>query len=360
MKKIISIITTTIVIILFFLLIILKKEYFSENENRYLEEFPDIKISDILSGDFQDSFSNYVSDHFPFREFFLKLKNTTEHILGNNRISGIYYGKDDYLIEEYKEPLNTDKIIRIINRFVDNNKNINIEFMLAPTSIYVNSDKITKYNISSDESKTIDYYKNNLNTKFIDVRDNLIKHNKEYIYYRTDHHWTTEGAYYAYETYWKENNLKIINANYKKVTNDFYGTIYSKLLDNSIKKDYISIVEDNTNYEVYINNKKTNSFYQEEFLDKKDKYSYFFGGNKALIHIVNNNEQGDLLIIKDSYANSFIPLIARNYKNIYVIDPRYYKDDISKFINKNNIHNVLFLYNVLTIDEDIGIVSINK
>lgn len=360
MKKIISIITTAIVIMLFLLLIILKKEYFSENENRYLEEFPDIKIANILSGDFQDNFSNYVSDHFPFREFFLKIKNTTEHILGSNRISGIYYGEDDYLIEEYKKPKNTDKTIRIINRFVDKNKNINIEFMLVPTSIYVNSSKISKYNISSSESKTIDYYKDNLNTKFIDARENLKRHNKEYIYYRTDHHWTTEGAYYAYETYCKENNLEIKPTTYKTVTKDFYGTIYSKLLDNSIKKDYISIVEDNTNYEVYIDNEKTNSFYQEEFLNKKDKYSYFFGGNKSLIHIINNNEQGDLLIIKDSYANSFIPLIARNYKNIYVIDPRYYKDNISDFIKDNNIHNVLFLYNVLTIDEDIGIVSINK
>lgn len=360
MKKIISILTTTIVIMLFFLLIVLKKEYFSENENRYLEEFPDIKVSDILSGDFQNNFSNYVSDHFPFREFFLKIKNTTEHSLGNNRISGIYYGDDDYLIEEYKEPENSDKIIRIVNRFVNNNKDVNIEFMLAPTSIYVNSDKLSKYNISSDEAKTIDYYKNNLNTKFIDIRNNLLKHNKEYIYYRTDHHWTTEGAYYAYETYCKENNLEIKPTTYKTITKDFYGTIYSKLLDNSIKKDYISIVDDDTKYDIYIDSKKVDSFYNEDFLTKKDKYSYFFGGNKSMIHIINNEAQGDLLIIKDSYANSFIPLISRNYKNLYVIDPRYYKDSINKFISDNNIKNVLFLYNVLTIDEDIGIVSINK
>ena len=360
MKKVIATIITIISFVLVMLLIVLPKNKFSPNENRYLNTFPDITIKNIISGKFQSKFSDFVADHFPFREKLLSLKTNTEHKLGNYRINGIYYGKDNYLIEEYNKPQNTDRIIRIINRFQETNNNKNISFMLVPTSVSIYSDKLPSNNLNYSEDNTIDYYKDNLNVNFLDIRKKLLNNKDKYLFFRTDHHWTTFGSYYAYEDYCSKNNLKIYPTKYKLVSKDFQGTIYSKLLDNSIKKDYIYKVEDDTKYLTYIDDKKVNSFYDESFLSKKDKYSYFFGGNKSLIHITNEKEKDSLLIIKDSYANSFIPLISRNYHDIYVIDPRYYKESINTFIEDNNISNILFLYNVLTIDDDIGILSINR
>ena len=100
--------------------------------------------------------------------------------------------------------------------------------------------------------------------------------------------------------------------------------------------------------------------YEEKYLNEKDKYSYFLDNNHALITITNKslNNNNELLVIKDSYANSFIPLIAKHYEKIHVIDPRYYRLSISSYIRENNISNVLFLYNVLTLDDDMGIVSV--
>ena len=110
--------------------------------------------------------------------------------------------------------------------------------------------------------------------------------------------------------------------------------------------------DDNKNY--------SNSLYNYKYLDEKDKYSFFLDNNHSLVSIENldTKNKDSILIIKDSYANAFIPLIAPNYKYIYVIDPRYYNLSISDYINEKKIDKVLFIYNVLTIDEDLGIVSI--
>ena len=134
------------------------------------------------------------------------------------------------------------------------------------------------------------------------------------------------------------------------------------MLDNSLEYDTIEKVNDNTNYYVYFDDTKSNSnsLYNYKYLDEKDKYSFFLDNNHSLISIENLDTQNEdsILIIKDSYANAFIPLIAPNYKYIYVIDPRYYNLSISDFINEKQIDKVLFIYNVLTIDDDLGIVSI--
>ena len=100
--------------------------------------------------------------------------------------------------------------------------------------------------------------------------------------------------------------------------------------------------------------------YEESYLSKKDKYSYFLDNNHYFIEITNNeiSTNEELLVIKDSYANAFIPFLVGNYKKIYVIDPRYYKKSISEYIQQKKIKNVLFLYNIKTIDNDLGIISI--
>ena len=119
---------------------------------------------------------------------------------------------------------------------------------------------------------------------------------------------------------------------------------------------------DDSKYVINYNGEISNSLYNEKYLNEKDKYSYFLNGNQPLITITNyssSSSSQELLIIKDSYANSFIPFIVNHYRKIHVIDPRYYKNKISDYIKDNNIYNVLFLYNIGTLDDDLGILSIN-
>lgn len=361
MKKIISVLTIIIVFFVLLVFFIMPKKEFSYNENRYLTKFPSLNIDNIISGKFMTQLDSYIADYFPFRESLLSFKSKLYKKIGVYKQNDVYYGYDNKLYQGYKEPNNSDTIIKRVNKLSEN-INSDVSFMLVPTSVYVNNEEISKYNDSFDEGKTIDYYKDKLNVNFVDVRDTFIKNKKNYLYYGTDHHWTTRGANLAYLEFCKSRAIDCKKYDFSVVNNKFYGTLYSKVLDDSLKYDYIEKINDNTNYYVYFDDDKKSgsSLYNYKYLDEKDKYSFFLDNNHSLIYIENLDiVNGDsILIIKDSYANAFIPLIAPNYKYIYIIDPRYYNLSISDYINEKKIENVLFIYNVLTIDDDLGIISI--
>ena len=138
--------------------------------------------------------------------------------------------------------------------------------------------------------------------------------------------------------------------------------MYSKIIDNSLSYDTIWKIKDDSNYNVYYedDNRETDSLYNDDYLEEKDKYSYFLNGNQSLVLIDNEdiNDGNNILIIKDSYANCFIPFLVNHYDIVHVIDPRYYGENISEYIDKNDINRVLFLYNVMTIDDDGGIIGL--
>lgn len=361
MKKIISILISVMICFIILIFLMASKKEFSYNENRYLTKFPELDIENIISGKFMTQLDDYIADNFPLRENLLGFKSKLYKKLGVYKQNDVYYGIDNKLYQEYKEPSNNDTVIKRVNKLSENISS-DIYFMLVPTSIYVNNDKVSKYNNSFDEGKTIDYYKDKLNVNFIDVREVFNKNKDNYLYYGTDHHWTTRGANLAYSEYCKVVKIECKQYEFSVVNDKFYGTLYSKVLDDSLEYDYIEKVNDDTNYYVYFDDDKnySNSLYNYKYLKEKDKYSFFLDNNHSLISIENldSKNEDSILIIKDSYANAFIPLIAPDYKYVYVIDPRYYNLSISDYINEKQIDKVLFLYNVLTIGDDLGIVSI--
>ena len=344
-----------------------KKKEFSQNENRYLAKEVNFSLEDLLSGKYTNNLEIYFSDHFAFRDEFMNIKTTTERMIGKDNIGDVYFAKNGYLLQNYNAPENTDKIVSILNKFHENNSNINISLMLIPTSISINNSLLPKNAPVINQYDTIKKIYNDVDFKAIDIYGFLKEKNKDTeLFYKLDHHWTSHGAYYAYAKYREINNLAFININdfdIKEVSNNFKGTLYSKVNDNSLKSDSIHIFNlPNENYRInYVkDNKVTNSLYNFDYLKKKDQYSLFLDNNHALIEIINNNlkDNSEILIIKDSYANSFIPFLANHYNKIHVIDPRYYRESITEYINENKIKDVLFLYNINTIDEDIGILTI--
>ncbi len=362
MKKIVSIIVSIVILGFLILFLVLPKKTFSANENRYLSNFPTFNLNNILNGSYMTKIEKYVEDHFPLREEFLNIKTNVFKLVGMKKQNDVYFGKDGYLLQEFLQEENSDRIIRIVNKFAKANSNVNINFLLAPTSIYIYNDKMP-YKIDISEKDTIDKYKNELEVNFIDVIDSLINNKDKGLYYKTDHHWTTYGAYIAYLKFCEVYNIVPNEYQFITVNENFYGTLYSKVIDKTLKPDTIEKIIDDYNYDVYYDEEEvSNTMYSDKYLNEKDKYSYFLDGNHALTTVVNNdiNSNKELLIIKDSYANSFIPLITRHYKKIHVIDPRIYNKSINDYIAKNSISDVLFLYNVLTIDKDLGILSINS
>ena len=198
---------------------------------------------------------------------------------------------------------------------------------------------------------------------WVDVSDILKKHRSEEIYYHTDHHWTTLGAYYGYQALSKSMKLDTSKTSDMKpyaVTNAFNGTLASTSgYETGYEEPIYIYAPDNLKNatEAVVNNvnekKKTATLYDTSKLKGKDKYALFLGGNYPILDIKTTADStGRLLIIKDSYANSLIPFLIPYYREIVVVDPRYYYDDIEKVMKKDNITSVLFLYNGNTFVKD--------
>lgn len=341
--------------------IALPKESFSENENRSLADFPKLDIEEVLSGEDMADISAYLCDHFPLRDKFVAIKSDFEiDVLKSKYVNNIFISKDDYFIEDYLKPLNSDKIINNLNKFQENIK-VKADFILAPTQVSVYEDKLPKFASPLSQLKTIDKYYSELNMNCIEVYDSLMNHrNNEKLYFKLDHHWTMDGAYYAYVEYCNAKGFTPVSRNEYSVSSvkDFKGTIHSKLNYDKIKLgEEIKLYNKEFNLKVKYDGVESNSLYNMEYADKKDKYSIFLNNINSFVEITNEDVENNrsLAIAKDSYANAMLPFLVNHYNKIYVFDTRSYRESLSEFVNNNNVDDVLILYNVNTIDSDTGV-----
>ena len=374
MKKVRIIII--IVFIGFFVLIsgaslIIKDREFSPNENRYLAETPELSWDNILSGKFQDGLEDYLRDQVCFRDGWITVKTGIQKACGDTDIGGAYVGKDGYDFEkitpEDVDEKQVDRNIKAVEDYfmtasetIDKQK---LSFLLVPTSGLVMQEKLPKNARLLDQAKYIDQVQKAMKDyNFVDVRDTLMDHNDEYIYYKTDHHWTSAGACLAYDV-WSERTggeAETEDGLVKNVVSDkFRGSLYSKILDADSAYDEIwtyGLQKDDAfgskDCTVTIDEKQQlDSIYDDEMLQKKDKYAYFLSGNYGQVHIQNQKAASkakgkNILIIKDSFANSFVPFVTQDYENIYMVDLRYYNGDMKSYLQEHNITDVLVLYNI--------------
>ncbi|QEK13635.1 hypothetical protein FQB35_08600 [Crassaminicella thermophila] len=348
---------------IFVLNLITPDNSFSESENRMLAQLPKFKIKNIISGRFTERFEIYVSDQFVFKNFWVSIKSDMERLSKRGKNNGIYFGKDGYLLEDYKKANEQlRKNIESINIFANKLPNISMYLLVVPNSVKIYEDKLPIFSSPYNQLNSIKYIKKNINQRvtFIDVYDRLKDKKDEYIYFRTDHHWTMRGAYYAYEVLSNYLGIKPYGMNdfhSEMVSDAFYGTLYSKANNRHIVPDSIEIFKPlfDIKYEVFYldDNEYTDTLYEFKHLDKKDKYAMFLDGNHSLVKIktsVKNNKK--IAIIKDSYAHCFIPFLVNHYEEIHVIDLRYYKMDVYNYIKDHKIKEVLFLYNLAMFSAD--------
>lgn len=375
MNKIMAMLFLIFVSIMAILNFITPIKEFSSSENRRLEQKPKISLSLISSGKFTKSFEKYISDQFPLRDFLIGVKSTVEKSIGKKESNGVFLGKEGYLLQDFKSPNDKtiNETVKSINTFVKSSKSINTYFMLVPTSIKVYEDKLPDFTSIDDELKYINIMKEKLDKKvyFVPTYEKLNSKKHEYIYYKTDHHWTTTGAYYGYETLGKYMGFTPIKKDYfniKNLSNNFLGSLYSKGGFRNIKPDTIqSFVPkniQNINYEVLYSDtfKTLNSFYNKDKLNEKDKYAVFFDSNHPLVKVKTKIDDTiknkKLLVIKDSYANCLVPFLTSHYGEIYMVDLRYYDQNINELIKSEGIEDTLILYNVNTFFEDASITNI--
>lgn len=365
------IIFMTVWILLVVLNFIIPTKSFSEQENRYMAKFPKFTFENLVSGKYSEELNDYINDYFVFRNAWLKTKSFTELALGKKENNGVYIGKNGFLFEKFEfgeeELKNVKSTLKSMNNLT-NKIDIPIYFALVPNSIYINSDKLPDNVEVDNQEEIIDkIYENTQNTINIDTVD-ILKENKEnYIYFKTDHHFTSDGAYLVYLKFCEKANISPVTLeNYERkcISEEFLGTFDSKAQIPNQEKDKIYVYMNDNNRTVksaIYDNEETNKIYNEEYLSKKDKYSYFLNGNNSKVAIKTNIQNGKkLLLIKDSYSHIMAQFLCQNFEELHFIDPRYYTGNLNDYIEENNITDILFLYNVSTFVEDKGIVSLEN
>ena len=359
---------------LFFLLILLilllnaviPQRSFSEKENRVLSSRPKVSLTQIANGKFSSKYESYVNDQFMFRDFWVTLKAGTDRLMGKVEGNGVYICKDGYLMEAFTPPTGEQlqSTINAMTAFADNHSELKQYALIAPNAVTILKDKLPAAAPVVNQQTYLNQLKESLEAAgitFIDVSETLSSHKDENIYYRTDHHWTTQGAYYAYLTAAGIMDLDTSSASYEKlpVSYSFQGTLSAKSGFRSGKKEELDVfLPDDENAPRSVVNyvdqqKKTASFYSTEQLKGRDKYALFFDGNHAQVKISTPVEDDcTLLVLKDSYANCFVPFLAAHYRSIIMIDPRYYYGDLEELIQVEGVDEVLYLYNANTFFSD--------
>lgn len=343
----------------------------SEAENRTLAQRPALTWSSLISGQFEKDYETYLSDQFVLRDRWIGLKTGFERAAGRTEINGVYLAKDHYMIESHDGTFTADQAqanIRFLSSFAQrmaaSYDKDHFTVMLVPNAVDILRDKLPPFADPYDEEVYLGRIKEALPEGiFFDASAILQGHKEEEIYYRTDHHWKTLGAWYVYQAWARDKGLAAGAYEPETVTDSFEGTVSSKLgikgkadsiqrYDPAQKKDYYLVYQPDGEIR--------NSVYQDSFLRGKDKYSYFYGGNYGLIQtILPGSKTGRrLLIIKDSYAHCFAPFTYGNFDQVDQVDLRYYNASLAGLIQDQAYTDILFLQNAAGFAEETSLAKL--
>ena len=337
----------------------------SVQENRMLATKPKFRLSSLISGDYDEKFEAYMDDQFVGRDMWRKLKVAVDRIGGSRLENGVYIGTNGQLLEqiEVADENHLAANIKAIKSFSESQSKIPVRMMLVPDAANVLNHSLPALAKPEDQTQMFSMVRKDLgdSVEWIDVSTELNKNKTEKIYYKTDHHWTTLGAFYAFQaaapSLGIDGDLSGKYVSYT-VSDSFNGMLASKSGVNFGEKEQIDIyvpTEEDTDLIVdYVDEgKRSTSLYDSSELKEKDQYTVFLGGNSSLLDIRTvSTSTKRLLLVKDSFANSFIPFLTPYYREIVVVDPRYYSGTINDLMDSYRISEVLFLYSGNTFFKD--------
>lgn len=340
----------------FVLTALLPDKDFSPLENRYLQGVPKFSFQALKEGDFMADAEDYAADHMVGRDVWVALKAWCERLSGKMENNGTYFGKEDTLINHIAQP-DMDALYKKAD-FVSalaNNADVPVYFGLIPSAACIWQDRLPHPDApTADEQAIIQALAQRAQADgTVDVLSALTAHKDEELYYRTDHHWTSLGAYYGYAAVMQAMGMTPVSlADYEKTTvaEDFYGTIFSSSGVRWVKPDTMDIYVPEAGLSVtnYFDGTPTEGeLYVEKHLAEKDKYAYFLGGNQPLCVIKGRNPDAPkLLLIRDSYSDAMAPFLAECFSEVHLFDLRYNNTPLSDYIVQNNMDQVLVLYSL--------------
>lgn len=364
-EQLVGIIFILILFLFLIINIIVPNKEKSVQENRMLATKPKFRLSSLISGDYDEKFEAYMDDQFVGRDMWRKLKVTLDRICGSRLENGVYIGRNGQLLEqiEVADENHLAANIKAIKSFSESQKKIPVRMMLVPDAANVLNRSLPALAKPEDQTQMFSMVRKDLgdSVEWIDVSTELNKHKTEKIHYKTDHHWTTLGAFYAFQATAPSLGIEgDLSGKYVShaVSSSFNGMLASKSGVNLGEKEQIDIyvpTEEDTDLIIdYVDEgKRSTSLYDSSKLKEKDQYTVFLGGNSSLLDIRTvSTSTKRLLLVKDSFANSFIPFLTPYYREIVVVDPRYYSGTINDLMDSYRISEVLFLYSGNTFFKD--------
>lgn len=365
----------------------------SENEKRDLTKFPEFTLESFLSGEYTNQIALWYSDTFPLREPMIEANGAMESLYGirdeqvigggnaddiptdnpsdivfnptddgkGESVEGMYLNGDTAYQLYFFNQQNSDSYVSLINDFAAQVKGTaNVYDLIAPLhyQIALSADTVKKYN-ASDCGEAIDYMYSNLSDDVIavDALPHMISHNDEYLYFRTDHHWTARGAYYAYVAFCEAKGIAPTKLQeYESLQfKGFLGTLYANANQPSAMKsnpDYVEAFVPNGINEETVYDSDGNVLGEfavvykgADKYDAGNKYLTFIAGDQPLIEIHNPNisDGSSIVVVKESYGNAFVPFLVDSYEYVYVIDYRAWSGSLADFVTDKGIDDVLFL-----------------
>lgn len=337
------------------LLLVLPSKDYSENEKRYLAQFPEVTGAAVMDGSFQKDLEAWTSDQVPGRNLLVGVNAYWNLATGRNAAQDIYHGADGYLLNAPK-PLNeqifTDNLTRF-DQFAAGT-GVPADLIMVPSPGYIMGDKLPLFHGDYDDdllyekaAETLQY------VNLLDVRQ-VLKDGLEggQVYYRTDHHLTAYGNYLLYRAYQNRYEAPYLSRDAYEVTSSegFYGTTWSGSGYWGTGSDTVELWDSGMPVTVTIHDGgsediTSDSLFFPAHLEELDQYPVYLDGNHSLVTIHNDAyDSGSLLVIRDSYAHCFATFLAAHYQNVYLVDYRYFRDSASAFLAEHPVDRVLYLY----------------
>ena len=335
--------------------LILPDRSFSELENRNLRPVPELTERRFTSGRYMTEAEEYVSDQLALRDTWVALKALGERLTCKQENNGIYFAADDTLIRRINEPdpaLLTANI-ETINAFVSET-DAPVLFGLIPSAADIWRDRLPTGAPTADEAYWIEEISGRMTAPTVDLRDTLQRHSAEDIYYRTDHHWTSLGAFYGANAILEAAGLEPLKrSDYppRTVSEGFLGTNYSSACAWWTEPDTIEAYvseEGKTVTSNFTGREEPGRLYAPERLDTKNQYAYFLGGNQPLCVIRSQSEGPKLLVLRDSYSDCLAPFLSERFGEVHLFDLRYNRLSPADYIREQEIDLVLILYSFET------------
>jgi len=321
-------------------------------ENRKLQKPPKLSVETLGDGTFMEDAEKYVSDHTVGRDLWVAMKAWSERLSGKKENDKVYFAAQNTLISrvDKPDPVKLDKDLAFLDALVGN-VSVPVYFGLIPSAAEIWGDRLPKGAPTADEKALIDQLYFSTGASTIDLYSALAAHSGEDIYYRTDHHWTSLGAFYGANAILEALGMEPLElSDYTRttVTDQFNGTLFSTSGVRWLPPDRIDTYVPDEGIKVtswFTGKPEEGSLYVDSSLEVKDKYSYFLGGNQPLCVVEKEGSTGPkLLLIRDSYSDSLTPYLTERFSEVHLFDLRYNKSSVKNYVEENDIDEVLVLY----------------